>query len=120
MVPVLLLHSRRPPRVRQQESGGHQACLRAVLKANEICAAEPERAVRALVERGYVRGQDNALGLMRELPYARWRDYDTEATVRFFALRLREAGMIRSTPQRIIAQSTDWRFINELKNELKG
>ena len=94
--------------------------LRAILKANEICAADPERAVRALVDRGYARGQDTALQLMRELPYARWRDYDTEATVRFYALRLREAGMITSTPQKIIAGSTDWRFVNELKRELKG
>ena len=94
--------------------------LRAILKANEICAADPERAVRALVDRGYARGQDTALQLMGELPYARWRDYDTEATVRFYALRLREAGMITSTPQKIIAGSTDWRFVNELKRELKG
>jgi NitT/TauT family transport system substrate-binding protein len=94
--------------------------LRAILKANEICAADPEKAVRALVAHGYARGEDTALQLMRELPYARWRNYDAEATVRFFALRLREAGMIRSTPQQIIAQSTDWRFVNELKKELKG
>ena len=94
--------------------------IRAILKANEICAADSKRAVRALVAKGYARGQDTALQLMGELPYARWRDYDTEATVRFYALRLREAGMISSTPQKIIAQSTDWRFINELKRELKG
>ncbi len=94
--------------------------LRAILKANEICAADPERAVRLLVDRGYARGHDAALRLMRELPYARWRDYDTEATVRFYALRLREADMIRSTPQKILAESTDWRFINELRKELKG
>jgi NitT/TauT family transport system substrate-binding protein len=94
--------------------------LRAILKANEICSADPERAVRAIVARGYARGYDTALQLMRQLPYARWRDYDTEATVRFYALRLREADMIRSTPQQIIAQSTDWRFLNELKKELKG
>ena len=37
-----------------------------------------------------------------------------------YALRLREAGMIKSTPQRLIAQGTDWRFFNELKKELKG
>jgi len=94
--------------------------IRAILKANEICAADPELAVRALVDRGYARGQDTALQLMRELPFARWRDYDTEATVRFYALRLREVGMIGSTPQQIIAKSTDWRFVNELKRELKG
>lgn len=94
--------------------------LRAILKANEVCAADPERAVRSLVARGYGRGQETALQLMRELPYGRWRDYDAEATVRFYALRLREAGMIRSTPQRIIAESTDWRFVNELRKELRG
>ena len=43
-----------------------------------------------------------------------------EDSVRFYALRLREAGMIKSTPQRLIAQGTDWRFLNELKKELKG
>jgi NitT/TauT family transport system substrate-binding protein len=56
----------------------------------------------------------------RRWSYGRWRDYDTEATVRFYALRLREVGMITSTPQKIIAGSTDWRFVNELKKELKG
>jgi NitT/TauT family transport system substrate-binding protein len=40
--------------------------------------------------------------------------------MRYFALRLHEAGMIKSSPQKIIAQGTDWRFLNELKKELKG
>jgi NitT/TauT family transport system substrate-binding protein len=40
--------------------------------------------------------------------------------VRFYALRLHEAGMIKSAPQKILAQGTDWRFLNELKKELKG
>ena len=35
-------------------------------------------------------------------------------------LQLREAGMIRSSPQTIIANGTDWRFLNELKRELKN
>jgi len=39
--------------------------------------------------------------------------------VRFYALRLQEAKMIKSTPQRIIAQGTNWRFLNEIKKELK-
>ena len=30
-----------------------------------------------------------------------------------------EAGMIKSTPQKIISQGTDWRFLKELKKELK-
>ena len=36
------------------------------------------------------------------------------------ALRLHEAGMVKSSPQKLIAQGTDWRFLNELKKELKG
>jgi NitT/TauT family transport system substrate-binding protein len=27
--------------------------------------------------------------------------------------------MVKSSPQKIIADGTDWRFINELKRELK-
>jgi NitT/TauT family transport system substrate-binding protein len=48
------------------------------------------------------------------------QDNNPEDTIRFFALRLHEAGMIKSIPQKIIAQGTDWRFVNELKKELKG
>jgi NitT/TauT family transport system substrate-binding protein len=58
--------------------------------------------------------------VLNEIRYDRWRTYDPEDTVRFYALRLREAGMIQSTPQKIIATGTDWRFLNELKKELKG
>jgi NitT/TauT family transport system substrate-binding protein len=46
-------------------------------------------------------------------------DMGKDSTVRFYALRLQEAGMIKSTPQKIIAQGTDWRFLNEIKKELK-
>jgi len=46
--------------------------------------------------------------------------WNPEDTVRCYALRLHEAGMIKSSPQKIIAQGTDWRFLNELKKELKG
>jgi len=28
--------------------------------------------------------------------------------------------MIKSTPQKLIAQGTDWRFLDELKRELKA
>jgi len=33
---------------------------------------------------------------------------------------LHEIGMINSSPNKIIAQGTDWRFIKELKKELKA
>jgi NitT/TauT family transport system substrate-binding protein len=57
---------------------------------------------------------------MRDLPYGKWHEYDPEDTVRFYALRLHEAGMIKSNPQKMISQGTDWRFLRELKKELKA
>ena len=53
-------------------------------------------------------------------PYDRWREYDPEDTLRFYALRLHEVGMIGSSPKAILAEGTDWRFLNELKRELKA
>jgi NitT/TauT family transport system substrate-binding protein len=95
--------------------------IRALLKANEVCALEPETTARLMVERGgYTDNCDLALEVVKEIPYGQWRQYDAEDTVRFFALRLREAGLIKSTPQQTIARGTDWRFLNELKKELKG
>ena len=94
--------------------------MRAILKAADLCAAEPDRAARALVDRGFARRLDQAAQLMRDLPYGQWRQFDPEDTVRFYALRLREAGRIRSAPQKLIAQGTDWRILGELRRELKA
>jgi NitT/TauT family transport system substrate-binding protein len=94
--------------------------LRAILKGTDVCASEPDRASRYLVDSGRTPRYDLVRQVLKEIPYDRWRAYDPEDTVRFYALRLREAGMIRSTPQKIIATGTDWRFLNELKKELKG
>jgi NitT/TauT family transport system substrate-binding protein len=94
--------------------------LRAILKATDVCALEPDRVAQRIVEQGFTPRYDYALQTMQEIPYNRWREYDPEDTVRFYALRLHEIGLIRSTPQKIIAQGTDWRFFNELKRELKG
>jgi NitT/TauT family transport system substrate-binding protein len=94
--------------------------LRAILKATDVCALDPERAAQRIVEKGFTPRYDYALQTMQEIPYNRWREYDPEDTVRFYALRLHEIGLIKSTPQKIIAQGTDWRFFNELKKELKG
>jgi len=92
--------------------------MRALLKAVDLCAAEPERAARIVADRGYP--YDYSVQSMREIPYAKWRDYDPEDAVRFYALRLRDAGMIKSSPNKILAEGADWRFWNELKRELKS
>jgi NitT/TauT family transport system substrate-binding protein len=94
--------------------------LRAILKANDLCAAEPAGAARRLVDGGFTDRYDYALQTLTELPYDKWRDYDPEDSLRFYALRLHEAGMTKLSPQKIIADGTDWRFLNELKRELKA
>jgi NitT/TauT family transport system substrate-binding protein len=94
--------------------------VRAVLKATDICAAEPERVAQLLIDGGYAERHDYVLQTLTELPYASWREFDPEDSLRFFALRLHEVGMIESTPNQLIAEGTDWRFLNELKRELKA
>src|SRR6267378_4043255 len=94
--------------------------LRATLKGADLCALEPERAARTLVDGGFTPRYDYALQTMKDVPYDKWRVYDPEDSFRFYALRLREAGMIKSAPQRLITEGTDWRFLTELKKELKG
>jgi len=94
--------------------------LRALLKATDICATEPERAARYLVAKGYEPRYEIALEVLKSLPYDRWREASAEDSLRFHALRLHEAGLIKSTPAQIVARGSDWRFLNELKKELKA
>jgi NitT/TauT family transport system substrate-binding protein len=93
--------------------------LRAVFKAADFCQAEPQAAARQLVDGGFAKRYDYALQTIQELPYGRWREFDAEDTMRFYALRLHEARMIESSPNALITEGTDWRFVNELKRELK-
>jgi NitT/TauT family transport system substrate-binding protein len=93
--------------------------MRAILKAVDLCATEPVRVARNIVDRGLADHYDYERQTLNEIPYAKWRDYDAEDTIRFYALRLYEAGLIKSTPNKIIAENTDSRFFNELKRELK-
>jgi NitT/TauT family transport system substrate-binding protein len=93
--------------------------LRSILKAADICTADPERVARFLVDMRYEARYPIGLEVMKSLQFGRWRDTNPEATLNFHALRLREAGMLKTPPQKLIAQGTDWRFLNELKKELK-
>ena len=94
--------------------------MRAILKAADLCANEPARVARAMVDRRFTDRYDYALQTISDVPYDKWREYDPEDTLRYYALRLHELGRIKSIPQKIIAENTDWRFLNELKRELKA
>jgi NitT/TauT family transport system substrate-binding protein len=94
--------------------------LRAILIAADMCASDPQRAARYLADHNYETRFGIGLEVLKSLSYTRWRDTHPEDTIRFHALRLHEVGMIKSTPQKLITQGTDWRFLTELKKELKA
>jgi NitT/TauT family transport system substrate-binding protein len=95
--------------------------LRAILKAADICATQPELAAQRLIDAGFAADQyEYALQTLIELPYDRWREHDPADSLRFFALRLHEVGMVKSNPNALIASGADWRFLDELKRELKA
>ena len=62
---------------------------------------------------------DYALAGPARRPLRRVAGIRPRGHVRFYALRLNEVGLIKSDPNKIIAEGTDWRFLNELKRELK-
>jgi len=94
--------------------------VRAFLKAADLCARAPEQAARTLVEGGFTDRYDYALQTLNENPYGGWRDYDAEDSVRFYALRLHDLGFVKSSPQKVIGEGTDFRFFDQLKRELKA
>jgi NitT/TauT family transport system substrate-binding protein len=94
--------------------------LRAIVKAADVCASDPQGVARFLVAKQYETRYPIGLEVMSGVDYALWRVANPEDTLRFYALRLHEVGVIKSTPEKLIRQGTDWRFLNELKKELKA
>jgi NitT/TauT family transport system substrate-binding protein len=94
--------------------------VRAILKASELCAADPELAAKAFLAQGFKFDPEHARQALRELPFGKWRDFNPEETLRFYALRLREAEMVKSSPQTIIAGGSDWRIVDRLRKEMKS
>src|SRR6185436_7082972 len=94
--------------------------LRAILKSADLCASDPQWVAQQMIDREFVPSYDYALQTLRDIRYDRWRDFDPEDAMRFYSLRMQETGMIKSSPQTIIENGTDWRFLKELKRELKA
>ena len=95
--------------------------LRAILKAIDHVSRDPALATREMLDRKIIKPKDEkyVLQALREIPYGRWRDYNPEDTVRFYSLRMRDTGMMNSTPQQLIDRITDWRFLKELKRDFR-
>ena len=94
--------------------------LRAIVKGADLCVSNPATVAQQLVDRGFVPSYDLALQTLGDIRYDRWRDYDSEDSLLFYALRMHEIGMLEFTPQELTTKGVDWRFVNELKRELKA
>jgi NitT/TauT family transport system substrate-binding protein len=94
--------------------------VRAMLRATDLCVSAPALVAQRMVDGGFTPSHDYAAQTLADVPYNRWREYDPEDTMRFYALRLREARMLKSNPAKIIADGADWRFLNEIRREMGG
>lgn len=94
--------------------------IRALMKANDQVAKDPAMAAKLVVDMGIrsASEQKHLAMAFSETPYDKWRHYNPEDTIRFYALRLKELGLTKYAPNDIIAQNTNWTFLNELKGEL--
>ncbi|MCK1307664.1 ABC transporter substrate-binding protein [Bradyrhizobium sp. 45] len=92
--------------------------VRAMLRATDLCVSAPALVAQRMVDGGFTPRHDYAAQTLADVPYNRWREFDPEDTIRFYALRLREARMLKSNPTKIIADAADWRFLNEVRREL--
>jgi ABC-type nitrate/sulfonate/bicarbonate transport system substrate-binding protein len=93
--------------------------LRAIVKGMEICAADPERAARAAAAHNPQARLDDVVQMVKDLRYGNWREFSAEDIARFFALRLRDIGMVKGSTRKLLARGSDWRFIDQLGKEMR-
>jgi NitT/TauT family transport system substrate-binding protein len=120
VVAVFLLHARRQPGIRPKAPGRDQAGGARHPQGHRPLCPRAGAVAQNIVHRGLAGQYDYQRQALSERPYYKWRDYDAEDTIRFYSLRLYEAGLIKSSPNKILAEHTDWRFFSELKSGLKA
>ena len=60
--------------------------VRALLRATDLCLSAPTKVAQQVVDRGFTPNYEYALQTLSDVPYGKWRDYDPEDTIRFYAL----------------------------------
>ena len=95
---------------------------RAFLRAADAVKKDKARAAHEYVARGFYAtpspgDEDVTNEVIKDLSYD-WRELDPEDTLRFFALRLADVKLIKSTPQELIAKGSDFAYMRQLRKEL--
>ncbi len=93
---------------------------RAILRPRTSVRERQNAPPRMIVDKGFAQNYDYALETLKEVRYDAWRTYNPEDTMRFHALRCTRSGMIKPVRSKLVAQGADWRFLNELRRELKA
>jgi NitT/TauT family transport system substrate-binding protein len=94
---------------------------RAVLRAIDYGAQDRQRAVTSAVDKklGVAANPAILFETIKGLPYD-WRAYDPAESLRFYALRLADAKLLKKTPSQILADGTDFAFFRQMQKELKA
>ena len=95
--------------------------MRAMFKANALCSKDPQTAASIISQHGEEFGErELLLRSLKAIPYDAWRNYDVEASLRFYALRLHEVGLVNRTPNELLKIASDFDMFDALKLELKA
>jgi len=97
---------------------------RAVCRAADLVAKDRASAAHQYVAGGFfsttpaATDEDIVNEVIGDLSYD-WRELDPEDTLRFFALRLADAKLVKLTPQELISRGSDFAYMRQLRTELK-
>ena len=92
---------------------------RAVLRGIDMVTKDRKAAVDVAVRKGFTKDGTLLFEAIKDMPYP-WRDYDPADSLRYFALQLADAKLLKKTPSQIIADGTDFAFFRQMQKELKA
>lgn len=93
---------------------------RALLRANDRVAKDLPAAVRAAAVQGMFASPttyDIALAVGKRCTFE-WRDLDAQESLRFYALQLADQKLVKGSPQQLVAQASDFGYVEELKRQI--
>src|SRR5205814_1561313 len=95
---------------------------RALMRATDLGAKDLAASARIAIDKKIFPAQityDVLYDFLKDMTYP-WRDLDADETLRFYALRMADAKLIKKTPQQIVSEGTDLAYIKQLRKELKA
>jgi NitT/TauT family transport system substrate-binding protein len=112
----------------RQNPAATKRATRAIMRAADATVKDLPRAAhegatghfQALLQHPTALSDEQILSETIAMPSYNWRELDPEDTLRFFALRLGDVKLIKSTPQQIIDRGSDVAYMRQLRTQLKA